>query len=169
MCLVGLPMTFLWSSVRQELKWCFNLPTAANAAISLIPIMQKPDESLYIHVLIYSRLDYVVMDNTIHENKKPKRVYHFVASINNNPTIVYKITKQMLDAPIRLQEEFTKALILEAGLQLAEGVHLGKPQVMQVSKDATKQCNTEGTDCRAPQVHVKDNWERSNACWKCGG
>ena len=49
----------------------------------------------------------------------------------NNTNIADKIAKQVQYAPRTLQDAFKRALILEAGLQLAEGVHLGRsPQVM---------------------------------------
>ena len=39
----GLPMTFMWSSVRQELKRCFsNLLTSALVTVSLNTSMQTP-------------------------------------------------------------------------------------------------------------------------------
>ena len=60
-------------------------------------------------------------------------IYHFVAGISNT-NIADKIAKQVRYAHRTLQDAFKRALTLEAGLQLAEGVHLGKfPQVMQVS------------------------------------
>ena len=44
-----------------------------------------------------------------------------------------------------LQHAFQKALTLEAGLQLAEGVHLGgSSQVMKVSTDAHEPYTQEG-------------------------
>ena len=53
------------------------------------------------------------------------KVYHFVASINNT-TIADKIAKQVQYAPRTLQEDFKGAITLEASLQLAKGVHLGR-------------------------------------------
>ena len=67
-----------------------------------------------------------------------------------------------------LQDAFRRALTLEAGLQLAEGVHLGKfPRVMQVSNSESYHHNSlEGC---VHQANVMDSEARSNACWKCGG
>ena len=67
-----------------------------------------------------------------------------------------------------LQDAFKRALTLEAGLQLAEGIHFGRfPQVMQVSNGASYHHNSlEGC---VHQANVRDNGARSNACWKCGG
>ena len=73
----------------------------------------------------------------------------------------YKITigdwiaTQVQDTQIVLQDAFKKALTLEAGLQLAEDVYLGRPpQVKQVSTDAQKQYNHEGCDRCVHQVHI---------------
>ena len=46
-------------------------------------------------------------------------------------SIADKIAKQVWYAPRTLQDAFERALVLEAGLQLDEGINLGKsPQVM---------------------------------------
>ena len=66
-------------------------------------------------------------------NADPTRVYHFVTNIKNT-SIADKIAKLMQYAPRTLQNAFERGLTLEAGLQLAKGVHLGRsPQVMQIS------------------------------------
>ena len=55
----------------------------------------------------------------------------------NNTSIADKIAKQVIYALKTLQDIFERAVTLEAGLQLAKGVHLGRsPQVMQVSTSA---------------------------------
>ena len=67
-----------------------------------------------------------------------------------------------------MQDAFKRALTVEAGLQLAEGVHLGKfPQVMQVSNGPSYHHNSlEGC---VHQANIRDSEARSNVCWKCGG
>ena len=60
-------------------------------------------------------------DKTANENTNPMRIYHFVASINYI-SIVDEIAKQVRDVPKMLQDASKKALIQEAGVQLAEGV-----------------------------------------------
>ena len=60
-------------------------------------------------------------------------IYHSVCSINITST-AHKIGKQVPYALKTLQDAFQRAPALEAGLQLAKDVHLGRyPQVMQVS------------------------------------
>ena len=71
-------------------------------------------------------------------------------------------------APRTLQDAYERALTPEAGLQLAEGVHLGRsPQMMQVLTSAP--CHHDGLNGCIHQVNIRDNSARSNACWKCGG
>ena len=94
-------------------------------------------------------------------------IYHFVTRINNT-SIADKIAKQVQYALRTLQDSFKRALTLEAGLQLAKGVHLGRfPQVMQVSPSTP--CHHDGLEGCVHQVNVRDSQARSNACWKCGG
>ena len=166
-CLMDLPVNLLWTSVQQELKRCFsNMPTAAHKTVSLNTITQKPNESLHIYVSRYSRMHYAVTDKTVQENTDSTGIYHFVTSINNT-SIADKIAKQVRYAPRTLQDAFKRALTLEAGLQLAKGVHLGRsPQVMQVSTSAP--CHPNGLKGCVHYVNVRDNQARSNACWMCG-
>ena len=69
--------------------------------------------------------------------------------------------------PRTLQDVFERALSFEAGLQLAKGVHLKDPQVMQVSISAI--CHQNRLEGCIHHVNVRDSQTRSNACWKCGG
>ena len=100
------------------------------------------------------------------ENKDPKRICHFVTSINNTNK-ADKIAKQVWYAPRSLQDAFERALNLEAFLQLTKCVHLGRsPELMQVftgvsyHQDMLKGC--------IHQANFRDSWARSNACWKYG-
>ena len=59
-------------------------------------------------------------------------------------------------APKTLQDAFERPLALEAGLQLAEGVHLGiSPQVMQIFTSAP--FHHDSLDGCVHQVNVRDN------------
>ena len=79
----------------------------------------------------------------------------------NNTNIAIKRAQQVWYA-------FERALTLEAGLQLAEGLHLGRSlQVMQVSTGAY--CHQEGLKGCEHQVNVRDSRTSSNVCRKCGG
>ena len=92
------------------------------------------------------------------------RIFGFMASINNM-SIADKIVKWVKDAPRTPQDGFEKALTMEAGLQLSEGVHLGRSfQMIQISTDEHESCSQDGLDGCVHQMHIKDNRTRSNAC-----
>ena len=94
-------------------------------------------------------------------------ICYFVTSTNNT-SIVDKIAKQVWYTLRTLQGTFERPLALEAGLQLAEGVHLGQfPQVMQVSTSAS--CHHDVLKGCVHLVSVRDSQTRSNACLTCGG
>ena len=82
------------------------------------------------------------------------RIYHFVTSINNTST-GDKIAKQVWYALRTLQDAFERVLTLEAGLQLAKGVHLGRsPQVIQVPTSVS--CHHDRLKGCVHQVNVRD-------------
>ena len=82
------------------------------------------------------------------------RIYHFVTSINTN--IANKMAKPVQYALKMLQDELQRALALEACLQLARGVHLGRfPQVMQVSTGAS--CHQDRFRGCIHQVNIRDS------------
>ena len=73
-----------------------------------------------------------------------------------NTTIADKITQSEF-LPQNLQQCFKKALILEASLQLSEGVNIAhKTAVMTIEVDTDDEVNL-----------IKDIRARSNACYKC--
>ena len=79
------------------------------------------------------------MDKTACGNTDPIRISHFIASISNIP-LADKIAKQVQHDLTMQQDAFKKALTLEAALQLAEDVHLGRPhQIMQIIAVALRQ------------------------------
>ena len=138
--------------------------TEAHAIVSLSSIKQKWNEFLYIYISRYSQLHYGMVDKTACENANPIQIYHFVASINNT-TIADKIAKQVREDPKMLQKAFEKALMVEAGQQLAQGVHLGwSPQVMEIFADSHNSCSHDVHDGCIHQVQVMDSRACSNAC-----
>ena len=120
-----------------------------------------------VYVSRYSRLHYAATNKTACEYKDPMRIYNFMASINST-NIADEIAKWMCYAPRTLQDAFERPLTLGTGLQLAEGMQLGRsPQLMQVSTDIS--CHQEGLKGCVHEVNVSDSRAGSNACWKCGG
>ena len=86
----------------------------------------------------------------------PVRWFRFLTSITNT-TIADKITRSE-HLPQNLQQCFEKALMLEASLQLSEGVNMArKTAVMNVDVDVEEEINL-----------VRDVRARSNVCYKCG-
>ena len=86
------------------------------------------------------------------ENMDPSKWTHFLASINNTA-----ITDKVLHSktlPKNLDEAMSRAIQLEAGFQLSEGVNMArKINIMQVEVNETDV--------------VKDTRARSNICWGC--
>ena len=92
-------------------------------------------------------------------------MHYFVAGMYNT-SMAYKTAKQVWYAVRTLQDTSKRPLALEAGLQLADSVHLGRfPQVMQVSTSVS--CHHNGLKECIHQVNVRDSSARSNACWSC--
>ena len=84
------------------------------------------------------------------ENMDPSRQTHFLASINNT-AITVLLSKTL---PKKLDEAMRRAIQLEAGFQLSEGVNMArKINIMQVEVNETEV--------------VKDTRARSNICWGC--
>ena len=73
---------------------------------------------------------------------------------------------QVLYAFRTLQDVFKRALALEAGFHLAEGVHLGRsPHVMQVFISAA--CHHDVLTAVHTRSMLERVMHRANACWKC--
>ena len=109
-CLMGLLMSLLWSPICQEPKRCVSdLATATLAAVSLDTVTQKLNKYLFIYIHRYSKIHCVAADKATYKNIDPKQIYNFVVLITDET----------------LQKVFEKVLMLEAGLQLSEAIHLG--------------------------------------------
>ena len=87
------------------------------------------------------------------ENMDPSRWTHFLASINNTAISDKVLHSKML--PKNLDEAMSRAIQLEAGFQLSEGVNMDrKINVMQAEINETEV--------------VKDTRARLNISWGCG-
>ena len=87
------------------------------------------------------------------ENMDPSRWTHFLASINNT-AITDKVLRSKT-LPRNLDEAMSRAIQLEAGFQLSEGVNMAwRVNIMQAEVNETE--------------IVKDTLVRSNICWGCG-
>ena len=106
---------------------------------------QGDDESLHLYVYRYTRAHRMVTGLAPRENMDPSRWTHFLASINNTAITDKVLRSKML--PRNLAEAMSKAIQLEAGFQLSEGVN------MQAEINETEV--------------IKDARARSNICWGC--
>ena len=87
------------------------------------------------------------------ENMDPSRWTHFLASINNT-AITDKVLRSKT-LPRNLDEAMSKAIQLEAGFQLSEGVNMARwVNIMQAEINETEV--------------IKDARAHSNICWGCG-
>ena len=87
------------------------------------------------------------------ENMDPSRWTHFLASTSNTAITDKVLCSKTL--PKNLDEAMSRAIQLEAGFQLSEGVNMArKINIMQVEVNETD--------------IVKDTRAQSNICWGCG-
>ena len=87
------------------------------------------------------------------ENMDPSQWTHFLAIISNT-TITDKVL-QSKTLPKNLDDAMSRAIQLEAGFQLSEGVNMArKINIMQAEINETE--------------IMKDTRARSNICWGCG-
>ena len=146
-----------WKAIREELKRCFSDQTSlGHVAAQLENMTQKPNESLRLYILRYSKIHKSIMKRDACYDTDPSRWFRFLTSITNT-TIADKITRSEF-LPQNLQQSFKKVLRLEASLQLSEGVNMArKTTVMNVEVDTDDEVSL-----------IKDVRARSNACYKCG-
>ena len=114
---------------------------------------QGEDESLQLYVYNYTRRHRIVTGLAPKENMDPSRWTHFLASINNTAITDKVLCSKTL--PKNLDEAMSRAIQLEAGFQLSEGVNMArKINIMQAEVNETDV--------------VKDTRAQSNICWGCG-
>ena len=116
---------------------------------------QKPNEPLRFYIFRYSKIHKSVTKRDPCYDTDPSRWLRFLTSITNT-TIADKITRSE-SLSQNLQQCFEKALRLEAGLQLSEGVNMARrTTVMNINLIGSEEVNL-----------VRDMRARSNAHYKC--
>ena len=114
---------------------------------------QGEGESLRLYVYCYTRAHRMVTGLVPKENMDPSQWTHFLASINNTAITDKVLCSKMLAK--NLDEAMSRAIQLEVGFQLSEGVNMArKINIMQAEINETDV--------------VKDTRARSNICWGCG-
>ena len=97
-------------------------------------IKHKPNENLRIFILRYQDLHTAVTGKTAAEDTDPTHIIRFLGMMTNSE-IARKITQKGIPKGMTLGQAFTRAIELEAGYQLSEGVSLARPpEVMQIQE-----------------------------------
>ena len=154
----SLPLDIDWEIARRELKRCLTEEKSrAHSAFKLAQIKQKPNENLRIFILRYQDLHSAATGKTAAEDTDPTHIIRFLGMMTNSE-IARKITQKGIPEGMTLGQAFTRAIELEVGYQLSEGVSLARsPEIMQVQE-------IEGVDeVAAMQKRFKDV-----VCWGCG-
>ena len=154
----SLPMDIEWEIAQRELKRCLTEEKSrAHSAFKLAQIKQKPNENLRIFILRYQDLHSVATGKTAAEDTDPTHIIRFLGMMTNSE-IARKITQKGIPEGMTLGQAFTRAIELEAGYQLSEGVSLARPpEIMQVQEI------DEVDEIAALQRRLKDV-----VCWGCG-
>ena len=114
--------------------------------------LENMTQSLRLYVYRFTRAHRMVTGLAPKENMDPSQWTHFLASINNT-TITDKVLHSKT-LPKNLDEAMSRAIQLEAGFQLSEGVNMArKINIMQAEINETEV--------------MKDMRAKSNICWGC--
>ena len=154
----SLPMDIEWEIARRELKRCLTEEKSrAHSAFKLAQIKQKPNENFRIFILRYQDLHSAATGKMAAEDTDPTHIIRFLGMMTNSE-IARKITQKGIPEGMTLGQAFTRAIELEAGYQLSEGVSLARPpEIMQVQEIE------EIDEIAALQRRFKDV-----VCWGCG-
>ena len=103
----------------------------AHSAFKLAQIKQKPNENLRIFILRYQDLHAAATGKSAIEDTDPTHIIRLLGMMSISE-IARKITQKGIPEGMTLGQAFTRAIELEAGYQLSEGVSLARPiEVMQ--------------------------------------
>ena len=154
----SLPLDIDWEIARRELKRCLTEEKSrAHSAFKLAQIKQKPNENLRIFILRYQDLHSAATGKTAAEDTDATHIIRFLGMMTNSE-IARKITQKGIPEGMTLGQAFTRAIELEAGYQLSEGVSLARPpEIMQVQ-------GIEEVD----EVAAMQNRFKDVVCWGCG-
>ena len=152
--ILSVPSHQPWKILKETLLRDYSeFKSPTHACTYLENMTQGDDESLHLYVYRYTRAHRMVTGLAPKENMDPSRWTHFLASINNT-AITDKVLRSKT-LPRNLDEAMSRAIQLEAGFQLSEGVNMAQSiNIMQTEVNETEV--------------VKDTRARSNICWGCG-
>ena len=151
-------MDIEWEVAHRELKRCLTEEKSrVHSAFKLAQIKQKPNENLRIFILRYQDLHAAATEKTAAEDTDPTHIIRFLGMMTNSE-IARKITQNGIPEGMALGQAFTRAIELEAGYQMSEGVSLARPlEVMQIQE-------VEGVD----EIGAGQKRSRDVVCWQCG-
>ena len=143
---------------QRELKRCLTEEKSrAHSAFKLAQIKQKPNENLRIFILRYQDLHSAATGKMAAEDTDPTHIIRFLGMMINSE-IARKIMQKGIPEGMSLGQAFTRAIELEAGYQLSEGVSLARPpEIMQVQE-------IEGVD----QIAALQRRFKDVVCCGCG-
>ena len=152
--MLSVPSNQPWKILKEILMRDFSeFKSPGHSCTYLENMTQGEDELLRLYVYRYTRAHRMVTGLAPKENMDPSRWTHFLASINNTA-----ITDKVLHSktlPKNLDEAMSRAIQLEAGFQLSEGVNMAqKINIMQAEINETEV--------------MKDTRARSDIGWGCG-
>ena len=134
-CIIrSIPVDIEWEVARRELRCLTEEKSRAHSAFKLAQVKQKPNENLRIFILRYQDLHAAATGKTAAEDTDPTHIIRFLGMMTNSE-IARKITQKGIPEGMTLGQAFTRAIELEAGYQLSEGVSLARPtEIMQVQE-----------------------------------
>ena len=154
----SIPVDIEWEVAHRELKRCLTEEKSrAHSAFKLAQNKQKPNENLRIFILRYQDLHAAATGKTAAEDTDPTHIIRFLGMMTNSE-IARKITLKGIPEGMTLGQAFTRAIELEAGYQLSEGVGLARPtEIMQVQE-------IEEVD----EIGLGQRRSKDVVCWQCG-
>ena len=158
-CIIrSIPLDIEWEVACRELKRCLTEEKSrAHSAFKLAQIKQKPNENLRIFILRDQDLHAAATGKTAAEDTDPTHIIRFLGMMTNSE-IARKITQKGIPEGMTLGQAFTRAIELEAGYQLSEGVSLARPtEIMQVQE-------VEEVD----EIGLGQKRSKDVVCWQCG-
>ena len=122
--ILSVPSNQPWKILKETLMRDYSkFKSPAHSCTYLENMTQGEDESLRLYVVYhYTRAHRMVTGLAPKENMDPSRWTHFLASINNT-TITDKVLHSKT-LPKNLDEAMSRAIQLERGFQLSEGVNM---------------------------------------------
>ena len=123
--ILSVPSHQPWKILKETLLRDYSeFKSPAHACTYLENMTQGDDESLRLYVYRYTQAHRMVTGLAPKENMDPSRWTHFLASINNT-AITDKVLRSKT-LPRNLDEAMSRAIQLEAGFQLSEGVNMAR-------------------------------------------